>query len=89
MASSVDHLTVVMRVNVNIMKASQYVLKNNCKVLASELVVMQTVVDSGQMRVLGFMNIFHYYCKNMPTKLISDKKHLMKLSLKIFIGEKD
>lgn len=65
LASSVmTHLKVVVRVDVNIMKTSQGILKNDVKCwLLSGIKCGRTRVLTGQMRVLGFRNVFNQYYK--------------------------
>lgn len=77
----------VMRVDVSSWKTSQDILKNDVKswLLNGIQCGQNSYVDSGHMRVWGFMNVFSQYYKNMLTRLIYENKHLMKLSLKIFL----
>lgn len=65
LASSVmTHLKVVVRVDVNIMKTSQDILKNDVKCwLLNGMKYGRTHVLTGQIRVLGFKNVFNQYYK--------------------------
>lgn len=38
-------------------------------------VALNSCVDSGHIRVWGFMNVFSQHCKNMLAKLIYENKH--------------
>ena len=79
-------LKVVMKVDVNIMKTSRYILQHDVRCwLPSGIKRRGNIcVDSGQMRMLGFMIVFNQY-KNRLAKLMYEDKHLMKLSLKMFL----
>lgn len=86
-AEILTSLRMVMRVDVSSWKTSQDILKNDVKSwLLNGIQCGQNIyVDSGHMRVWGFMNVFCQYYKNMLAKLIYENKHLMKWSLKMYL----
>lgn len=85
-------LKVVMKLDMNVMETSWYILKNDvkCWLLNGIKCSRHGCVDSGLMRILGFMTVFNQY-KDTLAKLMYENKHLMKLMLKtfLFIEEKN
>lgn len=86
-AEIMTSLRMVMRADVSSLKTSQDILKNDVKsrLLGGIQCGHKGCVDSGHMRVWGFMNVFSQYYKNTLARLTYENKHLMKLSLKIFL----